>query len=209
LIALQETWAEILDIMGLYFDAESAKLPFQLTDNLEAHIKIKKTNQVISYNQLSTGIRNFIFKIGYLKSLFFGQENLNAIAFVDEPENSLFPDVLANIVETYTKNAPNTQFFFATHSPIVASQFEPCERIILDFDDEKNVIIKKGVAPEGDDPNDLLTKDFGVANLLGKKGKQQLERYIELKALIKFSNNETEKEQYLREFSEIGNLYGF
>lgn len=209
LVALQEAWAEILDIMGLYFDAEGAKLPFQLKDNLEAHIKVKKTNQVISYSELSTGIRNFIFKIGYLKSLFFGQENINAIAFVDEPENSLFPDVLANIVETYTKNAPNTQFFFATHSPIVASQFEPCERIILDFDEEKNVIFRKGNAPEGDDPNDLLTKDFGVANLLGKKGKQQLERYIELKSLIRFSNDEKQKEQYLNEFSEIGNLYGF
>ncbi len=206
---LSEEWKRILDRAGLYFDYANAKNPVQLNDNLEAYIKDKSKHEKIAYYQLSSGIRHFIFKIGYLKALFFNRQILSSVVLIDEPENSLFPNFLYDIIDIYQNTATNSQFFFATHSPIVASQFEPCERIILDFDDEKGVVAHKGKAPEGDDPNDLLVKDFGVSNLLGKKGKEQLTRYITLKSLIKFSDNEQEKEQYLREFSEIGNLYGF
>lgn len=61
---------------------------------------------------------------------------------LDEPENSLFPDFLLNLIETYQevmidKNGENnTQFFVSTHSPIIAAQFEPYERIVLEWNDE-------------------------------------------------------------------------
>jgi hypothetical protein len=70
----------------------------------------------------------------------------------------------------YERTAPGAQMFFATHSPIVAAQFKPEERFILEFDPDRGVVVRRGVTPEGDDPNDVLLKDFAVRTLYGEKG---------------------------------------
>ncbi len=36
-----------------------------------------------------------------------------------------------NIIDSFIKLSPNSQFFFATHSPIIASSFEPWEVVEL------------------------------------------------------------------------------
>jgi predicted ATP-binding protein involved in virulence len=59
-------WNKILDKAGLEFDVEGASNPIQLTDNLNAYIKLKGTDQTIPYSNLSTGIRNFIFRVGHI-----------------------------------------------------------------------------------------------------------------------------------------------
>ncbi len=65
----------------------------------------------------------------------------NAIISIDEPEHSLFPNLQQKIVAFYTNLGTNCQFFFATHSPIIASAFDPWEIVDLKFDDSKvNVI---------------------------------------------------------------------
>lgn len=58
----------ILDEVGLYFDHGNARIPVQLTDNLEVYIRIKSNDQQIPYNRLSAGIRNYIFKLGHIAS---------------------------------------------------------------------------------------------------------------------------------------------
>lgn len=58
----------------------------------------------------------------------------NAIILIDEPERSLYPDIQRNIIDVYAGLAPGSQFFFATHSPIIASAFEPWEIVELKFD---------------------------------------------------------------------------
>ena len=60
----------------------------------------------------------------------------NAVILIDEPETSLYPDIQQQIVKTYTSFGTNCQFFFATHSPIIASSFEPWEIVELEFDNE-------------------------------------------------------------------------
>lgn len=52
-------------------------------------------------------------------------------------------------------------------TPIVAAQFRPEERVILDFDQAYHVRAKRGVSPVGDDPNDVLEKDFEVRSIDG------------------------------------------
>ena len=208
LSSLSEHWNLILDKAGLFFDVENAVIPVQLNDNLQAYVKSKTYNQRITYNQLSTGIRNFLFRIGHIHSLYFSREIKRGFLFVDEPELSLFPDVLYDLIETYTNLTKNTQAFFATHSPIVASQFATFERVILEFDDSGYVRARKGVAPKGDDPNDLLKKDFNVRSLYGTEGTKQWKRFLELKKEIEEKKDDTDPatvEEYLR----IGNDYGF
>lgn len=206
---IAKLWNQILEKAGLEFDAEGASNPIQLTDNLKAYIRLKSNKQPIPYNELSTGIRNFIFKVGHIYSLYFNRNIESGFLMIDEPENSLFPDFLYDIVGIYQEITQNTQIFMATHSPIIAAQFEPCERIILDFDDEGYVTARKGIVPTGDDPNDILVKDFGIRSLLGKEGVEKWERFIELKLLIKSETNIAQKAEYINEYMEIGKAYNF
>ena len=97
----------------------------------------------------------------------------------------------------------------ATHSPIIAAQFEPEERFILDFNDEGFVTARRGRTADGDDPNDMLVQDFGVRSLLGSKGMEKWERFIELKVLIKRTSDPAEKSRLLDEYMDIGNAYNF
>jgi predicted ATP-dependent endonuclease of OLD family len=209
LLEIAALWNHILDRAGLYFDVEGASNPIQLNDNLRAYIKLKGNTQQIAYNQLSTGIRNYIFRIGHIFSLYFGKEINKGFLLMDEPENSLFPDFLYDIIETYLSSTRNTQFFCTTHSPLIASQFEPFERVLLEFDEDGYVIARKGNAPIGDDPNDLLIKDFGIRSIMGIEGIKNWERYIELKTLIKSEKEPRTLSKMIEEFLEIGNRYNF
>jgi hypothetical protein len=97
----------------------------------------------------------------------------------------------------------------ATHNPIIAAQFEPCERVILDFDDEGKVFARKGVSATGDDPNDLLVHDFNIRSLLGTEGIIKWERYLELKNIIRKESEPVKKEKLVEELMEIGSNYNF
>ncbi|HFA50053.1 MAG TPA: hypothetical protein ENJ95_13675, partial [Bacteroidetes bacterium] len=212
---LAKLWNEILDRAGLEFDYESASNPIQLNDNLKAYIKLKSTGKKINYNQLSTGIRNFIFRIGHIYSLYFNREIKRGFLLVDEPENSLFPDFLYDLIDIYQKiitdknGERNTQSFFATHNPIIAAQFEPYERILLEWDDKGHVQAFKGKAPAGDDPNDLLRQDFRLDHLMGRKGQEMWEEYLNLKKQLRHSKNGDDKDELISKISEIGQLYNF
>jgi predicted ATP-dependent endonuclease of OLD family len=210
LIKLSEIWNRILDKAGLYFDIEKVTIPMQLTENLQAYIKLKSTDKPIAYSRLSSGIRHYIFRLGYTASLFFNMKIKSAIILIDEPENSLFPDLLYDLIDQYSDVTQNSQFFYATHSPIIASQFDPSERIIFDFnDDNGKIVTRKGTAAIGDEPNDVLISDFGIQSLLGKEGIKKWERYIELKILIGQEDNESQKELLVDEFLKIGKAYNF
>ncbi|MCU0391421.1 MAG: ATP-binding protein [Thermoflexibacter sp.] len=204
-----ELWNKILEKAGLEFDYENASNPIQLNDNLKAYIVLKATKQPIQYNQLSTGIRNFIFQVGHIYSLYFNRKIERGFLLIDEPENSLFPDFQYDLISIYQQIIQNTQLFVATHSPIIAAQFEPYERIILDFDENGWVVSRKGKMPTGDDPNDILIKDFGVRSILGEKGVKKWERYIELQTLIKVEKDKAIKSELLKEYMQIGNEYNF
>lgn len=202
-------WNKILDNANLYFDEENANDPVQLEDNLKAYIKHKGTDSKVAYNQLSTGIRDFIFKLGHIYSIYYNREVESGILLIDEPENSLYPDFLYDLIENYQSITHNTQLFFATHSPIIASQFKPHERLILEFNEDGSVFSRKGVAPEGDDPNDILEDDFLVKSIMTKVGQEKWNRYLEIKDLLRKDKNNVNKDELISEMSKIGSLYKF
>jgi len=67
----------------------------------------------------------------------------NSTILFDEPEKSLYPDLQRVIIDYYQNLTKNSQFFYATHSPIVASCFEPWEIVELKFDDSGYVYREK------------------------------------------------------------------
>ncbi|MCF8371774.1 MAG: ATP-binding protein [Bacteroidales bacterium] len=212
---IAQLWNKILDKAGLEFDIENARNPIQLTDNLKVYIRLKESKETIPYNQLSKGIRNFIFRMGHIYSLYFNREINKGFLLIDEPENSLFPDFLYDLVETYQElvidrnDENNTQIFMATHNPIIAAQFEPYERIVLEWNEQGYVDAVKGTAPAGDDPNDLLIKDFKLKNVIGKKGQEMWEEYLFLRKTLRRTNKPHEKEKLISIINKIGLDYNF
>lgn len=206
---LAKQWEPTLGPSGLAFDVENAKIPVQLTENLQVYIKLKSSGIHIPYNLLSNGIRSFIFRLGHIFTLYFNRQIERGFLLLDEPEASLFPDLLHDIVAQYESIVHNTQFFVATHSPIVAAQFRPEERFILEFDETGAVNWRRGVSPEGDDPNDLLKNDFAIRSLYRDKGQKEYERYLQIRQQILSTDDKDEKLALLDEYAEIGHAYNF
>ena len=206
---LAQFWEPILAKAGLRFDYEKASQPVQLTDNLKAYIYLAAENAVLPYAELSTGIRSFLFRLGHLFTIFRYHAGKGGIVLIDEPENSLYPDFLFDLLGHYERTAPGAQLFFATHSPIVAAQFKPEERFILEFDPDRGVVVRRGVTPEGDDPNDVLLKDFAVRTLYGEKGLASWNRFRELSRVIETESDPKIRKEMLKEYLELGRTYNF
>lgn len=86
----------------------------------------------------STGTRHLVESTVPLYKL----KPQNAVILIDEPERSLYPDIQKGIIDTYVNLAPACQFFFATHSPIIAASFEPWEIVELKFDDKHKYVYR-------------------------------------------------------------------
>jgi ABC-type lipoprotein export system ATPase subunit len=91
----------------------------------------------VETNLLSTGTNQIINTMIPL----FSDKPKNALIFFDEPERSLYPDIQTKIVDFYTSLAPDSQFFFATHSQLVASSFDPWEIVELKFNEDGTVYL--------------------------------------------------------------------
>ncbi len=97
-------------------------------------IKLLREDKTIPYQALSTGTKQILYTAFPLYYLLAN----DTIVLIDQPENSLYPDMQQQIIPFYLSLNENkldqTQFFFATHSPIIASSFEPWEILELKFD---------------------------------------------------------------------------
>ncbi|MEY4925781.1 MAG: hypothetical protein RI894_217 [Bacteroidota bacterium] len=106
-------------------------------DNTDFYIALRTLNKSLELtpNQLSTGIIQIILTSVPIFTL---RNNVSTI-LIDEPERSLYPDTQRDIVNYYTKISRTSQFFFATHSPIIAAAFDPWEIVELYFDENNTV----------------------------------------------------------------------
>jgi hypothetical protein len=113
-----------------------------------------------------------------------------------------------DLMDYYQNIAPEAQFIVATHSPFIAASFEPEERFILSFNEEGKVVVRRGISPIGDDPNDMLRNDFGV-NYINKHGEDAYKKYIDLKQLVANETNPNKKKELLLETVKLGDTYNF
>lgn len=96
-------------------------------------------NETIPLEGISTGTKQILLTAIVLYLL----ETKDKVILFDEPENSLYPDIQRTLIKYYTHLAPEAQFFFATHSPMIASQFEPWEIVELEFDEKTGFVQRK------------------------------------------------------------------
>lgn len=112
-----------------------AKLNIQKKEDI-GFIKIEDFNgNEIPYGLWSTGTKQVVLSALPLYLL----KPKHTIILFDEPERSLYPDLQREIINYYKSLTNDCQLFFATHSPIIASSFEPWEIVELKFDSNGNV----------------------------------------------------------------------
>jgi predicted ATP-dependent endonuclease of OLD family len=119
--------------------------PFKLRVKTELDIKSKDdigfikiedyNGNEIPYGLWSTGTRQVILSALPLYLL----KPKHTVILFDEPERSLYPDLQRQVVDYYSSLTDNCQFFYATHSPIIASGFEPWEIVELKFNKEGKI----------------------------------------------------------------------
>lgn len=174
--------------------------------NTEYSIPIsnKKNNKIIPIQNTSTGTKGLLLTFLPL----FKLDTKDAIILMDEPERSLYPDMQMDLIEHYQNIVPDAQFIVATHSPFIAASFEAEERFILYFDDDGKVAVRRGSSPIGDDPNDMLKKDFGV-NYYNKHGDKAYKKYLSLKQAVASEKDLQKKKELLLETVKLGNAYNF
>ncbi len=171
---------------------------------------------IIKYENLSTGTKNLIATFIPLKI----HNPKDSIILIDEPENSFYPDIQRKLTELYMEAGENNQVIFATHSPIIASSFEPWEVVELKFD--KNNQVYRELYYEGENHVDNYTLDPRMLTWTGiltdifdlKEDsnfafrEKKLMEYATLKAKIKIMNDAKEKEEAFRELQQIGKHLG-
>lgn len=180
----------ILAKLGLKVNLDISRRSIRELEFIEL---ITKDGQVVPGDFWSTGTWQLVQTIIPLYQL----KPANAVILMDEPERSLYPDYQTTIIDTYINLAPKNQFFFATHSPMIASCFEPWEIIELKFDPEGRFVFQD-LHYQGEnhidnykyDPQYLrwdsnLLRIFGLEKEGGKKRWKALRLLAELNVRIK------------------------
>jgi len=101
----------------------------------ELIIKDLSNGNIINYDEVSTGTKNLLSTFIPLKSY----NPKDSIILIDEPENSFYPDIQRELTDLYMSVGENNQLIMATHSPLIASSFEPWEVVELKFDENNQI----------------------------------------------------------------------
>jgi len=135
---LEKTSLVLNDILK-YFNLELSKIDENQRSYQGLIFRDLSNGNIIEYENLSTGTKNLISTFIPLKAY----SPQDSILLIDEPENSFYPDIQRQLTELYMEAGENNQVIFATHSPIIASSFEPWEVVELKFDKNNQVYREK------------------------------------------------------------------
>ncbi len=196
-------------------------LELQIDEDTQSYeeliIKDLSNNTIIEYDDLSTGTKNLLSTFIPLKSY----KPKDSIIFIDEPEMSFYPDIQRQLVELYTTVGENNQLVMATHSPLIASSFEPWEIVELKFDKNNQIYREKYYEGEENhidnytiDPRMLtwtgiLTDVFDIkedSNFSFREKK--LMEYATLKSEIKQMKSQEEKIKAFEKLKKISKILG-
>lgn len=187
---------------------------FEKAEDLE-FIKLETLNQsAVPYNIWSTGTKQVVLTAIPIHKL----DTNKTVILIDEPERSLYPDIQQEIIGYYTNLAPTAQFFFATHSPIIASSFEPWEIVELKFDYNKGKVIQEKyyegerhvgnytINPQYLRWDSILTRVF---DLKERGNEKRIEKLMELAAIEKRIEKEPDKKlkaEIYKEYKKLSDL---
>lgn len=133
---IQDVADKCLNSLLRYFKLKvKTELDIKTKDDI-GFIKIEDYNgNEIPHGLWSTGTKQVVLSALPLYLL----KPKHTVILFDEPERSLYPDLQRMIVDFYSSLTENCQFFYSTHSPIIASSFEPWEIVELKFNEEGHI----------------------------------------------------------------------
>ena len=140
---LLEKIAEDINFILRKFNLELTKIDENQQNYNGLTIKDLSNDTIIEYDDLSTGTKNLLSTFIPLKTY----APTDSIILIDEPEMSFYPDIQRQLTELYTTVGENNQLIVATHSPLIASSFEPWEVVELKFD-KNNQICREPYYPK-------------------------------------------------------------
>jgi len=195
-------------------------LELQINEDTQSYeeLKIKdlSNNTIIEYDDLSTGTKNLLSTFIPLKSY----KPQDSIILIDEPEMSFYPDIQLQLIDLYTTVGKNNQLVVATHSPLIASSFEPWEVVELKFDKDNQIYREKYY--QGDNHIDNYTIDPRMLTWTGiltdvfdlkedsnfTVREQGLMEYATLKSEIKQMKSQKEKEKAFEKLKRVSKILG-
>lgn len=209
---------EISNVLGpiieKFFVRVKSDFNFEKAEDLD-FIKLETLKgAIVPTNIWSTGTKQVILTAIPIYKL----DTNKTVILIDEPERSLYPDIQQEIIGYYTQLARKAQFFFATHSPIIASSFEPWEIVELKFDYEKGIVShEKYYDGERDIKNyfinpqylrwdSILTKVF---DLKERGNEKRIEKLMELAAIgkkIEKESSKSKKTEIYKEYKKLSEL---
>ena len=108
------------------------------SSNIILALREEALNKAIMVSNLSDGTLRYIL----LMAIFYNPDRGSLIC-LDEPEIGLHPDMISLIGESLIESSNKTQYFIATHSPLVLNQFEIEDLLVFEKDDLNQSIVKK------------------------------------------------------------------
>ena len=218
---LQDLADRVLDkILNKFNLRVRTRLDFEKIEDVKT-IKIETLDgQEVPYDFQSTGTRQVFLSMLPLYTL---NPNRTAI-FFDEPERSLYPDIQKEIVDIYTSLTTDCQFFYATHSPIIASSFEPWEIVELKFNPKTGTVFQelyyeeeKGrhvdnytINPQYLRWDDILQRVFDLDSEGNEKRVKALMKLATLESKLKKNNiTSEEREKLWQEYLKLSKLTGW
>jgi predicted ATPase len=184
------------------------ELDFKTKDDI-GFIKIEDfEGNEIPHGLWSTGTKQVILSALPLYLL----KPKHTVILFDEPERSLYPDLQRTVVNYYSSLAESCQFFYSTHSPIIASSFDPWEIVELKFNKEGKVYRETYFEGENHVDNykwnpkymrwdDILQRVFDLEDDGSPDRKVKLDELATLN--VKFKKLKTKGQEYSVEALEI------
>lgn len=173
-------------------------------------------NKIIEYENLSTGTKNIIATFIPLKI----HNPKDSMILIDEPENSFYPDIQRKLTELYMEVGENNQLIMATHSPLIASSFEPWEVVELKFDKNNQIYRELYYENERDvdnyflDPRmltwtSILTDIFDMKEDSNFSEREKgLMKYIRLEREVKETKDKMVKKEKFEVLMKLSDLLG-
>lgn len=205
-----------LNSILIRFNLKLHKIDENQTAYNDLTIEDLSNGNIIEYQYLSTGTKNLISTFIPLKI----HKPKDSIILIDEPEMSFYPNIQRQLTDLYMEVGENNQLIMATHSPLIASSFEPWEVVELKFDRNNQIYREKYY--EGENHIDNYTIDPRMLTWTGiltdvfdlkedsnfSFREKKLMEYATLKAEIKAMESIEEKEKKFKELKKISKILG-
>jgi predicted ATPase len=213
---LLEKIAEDINFLLKKFNLELTKIDENQKSYDGLIIRDLSSDAILKYDDLSTGTKNLLSTFIPLKTY----APKDSIILIDEPEMSFYPDIQRQLADLYMSVGNNNQLVFATHSPLIASCFEPWEIVELKFDQNNQVYREKYYEGENHidnyfvDPR-LLTWTGILTDIFDLKEdsnftfrEEALMKYIRLERELKTIEDKQLKKEKFEALMKLSDLLG-